>query len=48
MRERFAAWEHLPDYWNIDDIEDAAPPDALRLLAGEVQSLLLRFRDATA
>jgi protein-tyrosine phosphatase len=43
MRERFAEWEHLPDYWNIHDIEDAAPAEALKLLAEEVQSLLLRF-----
>jgi protein-tyrosine phosphatase len=37
MRERFAEWEHLPDYWNIDDIEDAAPTIATKLLAQQVQ-----------
>jgi protein-tyrosine phosphatase len=48
MRERFAEWEHLPDYWNIHDIEDAAPAEALKLLSEEVQSLLLRFPKAPA
>ena len=43
MRERFAKWEHLPDYWNVHDVEDAAPAEALKLLAQEVQLLLLRF-----
>jgi hypothetical protein len=46
MRERFAEWEHLLDYWNIHDVEDAAPADALKLLAQEVRTLLLRFRGA--
>jgi protein-tyrosine phosphatase len=44
MRERFPDWEHRLDYWNILDIEDALPADALKLLTGEVQTLLLRFR----
>jgi protein-tyrosine phosphatase len=43
MRERFAEWEHRLDYWNIHDVEDAAPADALKLLAKEVKTLLLRF-----
>ena len=43
MRERFAEWKHLPDYWNIDDVEDAAPAIATKLLAQQVQKLLLRF-----
>jgi protein-tyrosine phosphatase len=46
MRQRFAACEHLPEYWNIDDVEDAPPTDALRVLAGEVEALLRRFRQA--
>jgi len=45
MRERFAEWEHRLSYWKIHDIEDAAPADALRLLAEEVRTLLLRFRE---
>jgi protein-tyrosine phosphatase len=44
MRERFAEWEHRLDYWSIHDIEDAAPAEALKLLAQEVQTLLQRFR----
>jgi protein-tyrosine phosphatase len=46
MREQFAEWEHKPDYWNIDDVEDAAPADALRLLAQDVWTLLLRLGGA--
>jgi hypothetical protein len=46
MRERFAEWEHLPDYWKIHDVEDAAPASALRLLVQEVYTLLLHFRKA--
>jgi protein-tyrosine phosphatase len=46
MRERLAEWEHRLDYWNIHDVEDAAPADALKLLAQEVRTLLLRFRGA--
>ena len=45
MRERFAEWEHRLDYWNIHDVEDAAPADALKLLAQEVRMLLLRLRE---
>jgi protein-tyrosine phosphatase len=44
MRERFAEWEHRLDYWNIHDVEDAAPAAALKLLAQEVRMLLLRLR----
>jgi protein-tyrosine phosphatase len=47
MRERFAEWEHRLDYWSIHDIEDAAPAEALKLLAQEVQTLLRRFRRAS-
>jgi protein-tyrosine phosphatase len=43
MRERFAKWEHRLDYWNIDDVEDAAPVEALKLLTHEVRMLLQRF-----
>ena len=43
MRERFVKWEHLPDYWNINDLEDAAPAEALKLLTREVETLLQRF-----
>jgi protein-tyrosine phosphatase len=46
MRERFVEWEHLPDYWNIHDVEDAAPAEALKLLAREVETLLQRLRAA--
>ena len=46
MREQFAEWEHVPDYWNVHDVEDAAPAEALNLLAQEVQTLLQRFRRA--
>jgi protein-tyrosine phosphatase len=45
MRERFAEWEHRLSYWNIHDIEDAAPGDALNLLAQEVRTLLLLLRE---
>jgi len=45
MRERFAEWEHRLDYWNKHDVEDAAPADALKLLAQEVRMLLLRLRE---
>ena|SRR5579863_3394219 len=44
IRERFPEWEHLPHYWNVHDLDEAAPADALRLLAQEVQALLRRFR----
>ena len=44
MRERFREWEQLPDYWNVHDVEDVAPADALPLLAQEVRTLLLSFR----
>jgi protein-tyrosine phosphatase len=43
MRKRFAKWEHVPDYWNVHDVEHTAPTEALKLLAQEVQMLLLRF-----
>ncbi len=43
MRERFADWEHRLDYWSIHDVEDAAPADALKLLAEEVRTLLSRL-----
>lgn len=46
MRERFSDWEHLPDYWNVHDVDRAAPADALRLPAEEIQKLLVRFREA--
>jgi protein-tyrosine phosphatase len=46
MRERFAEWEHRLDYWNVHDVGDAAPAEALKLLAREVQMLLQRFRRA--
>jgi protein-tyrosine phosphatase len=44
MRERFAEWEHRLEYWKIDDVEDAAPTEALKLLAQQVRTLLQRFR----
>jgi protein-tyrosine phosphatase len=44
MRERFAQWEHRLDYWNVHDVEDAAPAEALKVLAQEVRTLLQRFR----
>ena len=43
MRERFGEWEHLADYWNVHDVEDVAPAEALPLLAQEVRKLLLSF-----
>jgi hypothetical protein len=43
MSRRFAEWEHLPDYWNIDDVEDTAAAIATKLLAQQVQMLLLRL-----
>ena len=46
MRERVSDWEHLPDYWNVHDVDRAAPADALRLPAEEIQKLLVRFREA--
>ena len=45
MRERFADWEHLPDYWNVHDIDEATPAEALGLLTKQVQSLLVRFAE---
>jgi protein-tyrosine phosphatase len=44
MRERFTAWEHLLDYWNVHDVNEGAPALALRLIAQEVQTLVTRFR----
>ena len=41
MRERFGEWEHLADYWNVHDVEDVAPAEALPLLAQKVRTLLL-------
>jgi hypothetical protein len=46
MRERFAEWEHRLDYWNVHDVEDAAPVEALKLLAREIRMLLRRFTRA--
>ena len=46
MRERFAEWEHVPNYWHVDDIEDAPPAEALRLLTQQVRTLLQQFRKA--
>jgi protein-tyrosine phosphatase len=45
MRERFAEWKGVPSYWNVHDVEDAPPAEALKLLAQEVQTLLERFRN---
>jgi protein-tyrosine phosphatase len=47
MRERFADWEHRLEYWHIHDIEDAAPDEALKLHAAEVETLLQRLRKAS-
>jgi protein-tyrosine phosphatase len=47
MRERFAEWEHIPDYWHVDDVEDAPPAEAIKLLAQQVTTLLQQFRAAT-
>jgi hypothetical protein len=44
MRERFAEWEHIPNYWNVHDVEDTPPAEALNLLAEEVRILLQQFR----
>jgi protein-tyrosine phosphatase len=44
MRERFAEWEHRLDYWKVHDVGDAAPAEALKVLAREVRTLLLRLR----
>jgi protein-tyrosine phosphatase len=46
MRERFAGWEHRLDYWNVHDVEDAAPVEALKLLVREIRMLLRRFTRA--
>ena len=46
MRERFAEWEHVPNYWHVDDVEDAPPAEALRLLTRQVRTLLQQFRKA--
>jgi len=35
MRERFGEWEHLTDHWNVHDVEDVGPAEALPLLAQE-------------
>jgi protein-tyrosine phosphatase len=40
LRERFTDWENLPIYWQVDDVEDAPPAEALRSLAREVHTLL--------
>jgi protein-tyrosine phosphatase len=47
MRERFPRWEHLACYWNVHDVEDAAPTEALKLLAEEVRTLLQLFSKST-
>jgi protein-tyrosine phosphatase len=44
LRERFTEWEHRLICWNIHDIEDAAPAEALKVLAQEVRLLLQRLR----
>ena len=31
ISKRFPEWEHLVDYWNVDDVEDAKPREALRV-----------------
>lgn len=46
MRERFAEWEHRLNYWNVHDVEDVAPAEALPLLAQEVRTLFLRLCEA--
>ena len=46
MRDRFAEWEHVPNYWHVDDVEDAPPAEALRLLTWQVRTLLQQFRKA--
>lgn len=46
IRERFPEWECIPHYWNVDDVEDAPPAEALKLLAQKVQRLLHQFRRA--
>jgi protein-tyrosine phosphatase len=43
MRGRFGEWEHLTDYWNVHDVEDVGPAEALPLLTQEVRTLLLCF-----
>jgi protein-tyrosine phosphatase len=48
MRERFTDWEDLPTYWHVHDVEDAAPAEALKLLAEEVHTLLECLRRAPA
>jgi low molecular weight protein-tyrosine phosphatase len=48
MRERFAEWEDIPDYWHVDDVEDALPAEALKLLAQEVRTLLRQLSTAPA
>jgi protein-tyrosine phosphatase len=46
MRERFTEWEHLPDYWNVHDVDEGAPAEALRLIAQKVQTLVMRLHKA--
>jgi protein-tyrosine phosphatase len=45
LRARFADWECLPDYWNVHDIDEATPAEALSLLTQQVRALLLRFAE---
>jgi len=47
-RVRFAEWEHLPDYWNVHDVDEAVPAEALGLLAWEIHRLAPRFRRSSA
>jgi protein-tyrosine phosphatase len=46
VRERFGEWERRLDYWNVHDVEDAAPVEALKLLAREIRMLVRRFTRA--
>jgi protein-tyrosine phosphatase len=43
LRARFAEFEAKVEFWNIDDVEDAAPEQALPVLERRVIELLVRL-----
>jgi protein-tyrosine phosphatase len=48
VAERFPAWADRVRYWNVDDLDLAAPPDALARLESLVRALVVELGDTTA
>jgi protein-tyrosine phosphatase len=46
LTEQFPAWAGTVAYWHIDDLDSAAPEDALTHLESEVQALVSRLAEA--